>query len=67
MATISFGPSNSVTLPITHTNEISDTVYQLLGASADNTEKVLNGMVYDGPLVEGDEVVLRTRANSKAA
>lgn len=67
MATISFGPDNSVTLPITHTSEISDAVYQLLGASRDNTEVMLDGSSYSGPLGQDDYVVLRTRANSKAA
>jgi hypothetical protein len=67
MATISFGPGNSVTLPITHTSEISDAVYQILGASKDNTEVVLNGSTYAGELHDNDNVVLRTRANSKAA
>jgi hypothetical protein len=63
---ISFGPDNSVTLPITHTNDISDAVYQILGASRENTETIVNGSVYAGELQDGDSVVLRTRANSKA-
>ena len=66
MATISFGPDNSVTLPITHTSDISDAVYQILGASRENTETIVNGSVYAGELQDGDSVVLRTRANSKA-
>lgn len=66
MATIQYGPGNSVTRPINHTREIPADVYAVLGASPENSQTFVNGAAYEGPLSATDVVELRQKANSKA-
>ena len=50
---------------LTSTDDIGPAIFAALGVSPDNTEIILNGQVYSGPLSDGDVVILRQRANSK--
>ena len=62
---ISFGPGNSITKDITHTEEIEDSWIEALGADPSRVEFCVNGQPYDGELHAGETVELRTRANEK--
>lgn len=65
MVTIRMGSGNQITRPITHTSEITREMVEFLGGSFENIEFLKNGVQYAGPLVAGDTVDLRQRANSK--
>lgn len=68
MILIKAGCGNEIQRPssnLTSTDDISPAIFAALGVSPDNTEIVVNGQVYSGPLSDGDVVTLRQKANSK--
>ena len=66
--TLRAGCGNEIQRPsssLASTDDIGPAIFAALGVSPDNTEIILNGQVYSGPLSDGDVVILRQRANSK--
>ena len=66
MATIRYN-TDSVSRPISHTDEIGADIYSFFGTSSERVETRLNGVSYVGPLTDGDIITLVSKANSKAA
>jgi hypothetical protein len=65
MAIIRNGIDSIVRSSITHTDDITADMFAAVGASMQNSELRLNGVAYNGPLSETDEVLIVQRANSK--
>ena len=66
--TLRAGCGNEIQRPassIRSTDDIGPAIFAALGVSSDNTEMIVNGQPYEGPLSDGDVVILRQRANSK--
>ena len=62
------GCGNQIERPsasIRSTDDIGPAIFAALGASPDNSEFIVNGQPYEGPLSDGDLVLIRQRANSK--
>jgi len=62
---ISFGTGNTITRDFHHTDEISDSLIEALGADPERVDFYLNGRSYEGELDDGDEIILQTKANEK--
>ncbi len=66
--TLRAGCGNEIQRPaasIQSTDDIGPAIFAALGASPDNSEFIVNGQPYKGPLIDGDVVIIRQRANSK--
>jgi len=66
--TIKAGCGNQIERPaasIQSTDDIGPAIFAALGASSDNSEFIVNGQPYEGPLSDGDVVNIRQRANTK--
>lgn len=66
--TIKAGCGNQIERPaasIRSTDDIGPAIFAALGASSDNSEFIVDGQPYSGPLSDGDVVTIRQRANSK--
>ncbi len=66
--TIKAGCGNQIERPaasIQSTDDIGPAIFAALGASSDNSEFIVDGQPYSGPLSDGDVVTIRQRANSK--
>ena len=66
--TIKAGCGNQIERPaasIRSTDDIGPAIFAALGASSDNSEFIVDGQPYRGPLSDGDVVTIRQRANSK--
>lgn len=66
--TIKAGCGNQIERPassIQDTSDIGPAIFAALGASSDNSEFIVDGQLYSGPLSDGDVVTIRQRANSK--
>lgn len=65
---IKAGCGNQIERPassIQSTDDIGPAIFAALGASSDNSEFIVDGQPYEGPLSDGDVVTIRQRANSK--
>lgn len=65
---IKAGCGNQIERPaasIQSTDDIGPAIFAALGASSDNSEFIVDGQPYSGPLSDGDVVTIRQRANSK--
>ena len=62
---IQLGPGNSIEKNISHTDEIQDSWIEFLGGDPDNSEFVVDGLPYEGPLADGTLVSVRQKTNSK--
>ena len=63
--TIEFGPNNEITKEISHTREVRPEWLEFLGASPENVELTIGGVVYDGALADGSRLAVRQKTNSK--